>query len=60
VAKTSRREQPGTVLSTVVPFGSLPVVEDIFDRLLPTSLREGTSEFVFAIFKSMLPFRYRS
>ena len=46
------------VLSSLVPFGSLPVVEDIFDRLLPTSLREGMAEFVFAVFKSMLPFRY--
>jgi hypothetical protein len=60
VAKTSRREQPVTALSTLVPFGSLSVVEDFFDGLMPTSLREGMAEFVFAVFKSMLPFRYDS
>ena len=60
MAKTSGEEQPLTVLSTLVPFGSLLIVEDFFDRLLPTSLREGMAEFVFAVFKSMLPFRYGS
>ena len=48
------------MLSTVVHFGSLSIVEDFFDRLLPTSLREGLAEFVFTVFKSMLPLRYGS
>ena len=60
VAKTSGGEQPVPVLPSAVPLGSFMIVEDLFDGFLPTSLRAGIAEFIFAGFTAILPSRYDS
>jgi hypothetical protein len=45
---------------SVVLVGSLSIVKEFFDRPLPTSLRVGVAEFVFAGFTLVLPYLHDS